>query len=61
MMSTTAATAMPIIAPVETLLEVSGTFVSGGFAVLFAAAMLSICEGAFSTHIFCETEKLENS
>lgn len=57
MMSTTAATAMPIIAPVGNLLVFCGTFVSGD-VVMLAAAMVSICEGVFSTHEFWETEKL---
>ena len=51
---------IPINAPVDMDLEWI-TIIGGGVFVVFADAMLMICEGAASIHEFWATEKLECS
>ncbi len=52
------ATIMPIIAPVDILWEGVVTLVIFDVVALEAAAMGTICDGAFGIQLFWETEKL---
>lgn len=60
--TTTAATTIPTMAPVDILSDgVVVVTVIAGVVLSAAAGRAMICDGAFSTHVFWETEKLEYS
>ena len=60
--SRTAATMIPTNAPVDIDFDlVCSIVIFGDVPVVFADAMLMICEGAASIHTFWATEKLEYS